>query len=232
MVDNVNDVDTVETEGTDKKEPKFLTSEEVNRAISVREKAFEKRIAKIQEEHLKTLEKLVPSAKPEEKELSRTAELEKQVRELSKINSDNAAKDKAAIMRKSTEAALRDQGIAPDFMDHALAYLIDAKNSVRYDSDGSLTMTVAGTTYDLHDAIAAWVETGDAAIFKRASGAKGSGDRDKKNSNSKESTNALELKHREGWDKSDFTSGKNALTLTRDSKAALQRLVSKKLQQL
>ena len=217
--------DTTETETTSEVE-KPMTAEQFNKALSSRERAFEKRLAAQQSKFEELIGRLAPPPK-EEKELSRTAELEKTVKELSKNLQERDARDKAMSLRQTAEQALLSHGIDAEFRDHALAYLVDHKQAIRYDSDGQIVMVVNGVEYDDLDAgMAVWANSRDAKLYKKASGAAGSGDRNRTGSaDTNNPANTLELKRREDWQKS----GEQKLTLTRESKANLQSLLAKKL---
>ena len=69
---------------------------------------------KQQEDFAKMIERFSPPAK-EEKELSRTAELERTVKDLSRNIQDRDSRDKAAHLRKLADVSARANGIDPEF---------------------------------------------------------------------------------------------------------------------
>lgn len=161
-------------EVTDK--PDLLTRDQFNEEWAQRE-------AKLVSKFEKLLDQRAAAAKPTpevEEKLSRTAELEKQVANLSKNVQDRDARDRDQALRSATLEGLRTIGINRDFEDHALSFLVDAKKMIKQTSDGSLQMTVGGVVYDdINAGMQAWNKTKDAKLYKPGSGAAGTGDRSK-----------------------------------------------------
>ena len=211
-------------------EDKPMTAKQFNSAITAKEKAFEKRLEKQQADFLKTLQGLAPEKK-EEPALSRTAELEKTIKELSKNVQDRDARDKTNNLRTLTERALKEHGVDPEFTDHALAFLVDAKKAVRYDEDGNVVMVVNGMTYDsLDEGMAAWSQTRDAKLYRKPTESKGSGSTDRRNiqNNQFKKDGTIDLKRREDADK-NFSVHDPKSSLDRTSRAMLSGLLAQKL---
>lgn len=224
--ENTNITDTEDSTTVDDTKSTGMTAEQFNKAMSARERAFEKKMAKREEEFTKMIERFAPPAK-EEKELSRTAELERTVKDLSKNIQERDARDKSMSLRRTAEHALKSHGIDNEFTEHALAYLIDAKNAIRHDEDGNIIMVLNGVEYeDLDTGMAVWSASRDAKLYKSATGSKGSGDGNRKiNSNDTPKNGDFELKRIDDWEKSN-----KSLTIKRESKIALNNLISQKLQ--
>lgn len=213
-------------------ESSYLTSQQFNQAMSARERAFEKKMSKLMEENAKLLERFAPAAK-EEPALSRTAELERTVKDLSKNIQERDARDKASNLRKRAENSLRQHGIDAEFSEHALAYLVDAKQAIKYDDDGNLIMVLNGVEYDDLDAgMAVWSQSRDAKLYKKPTGASGSGDGNRSNNSEvldqMNKSGKLDLKYRPDAD-TTFNGQNPKLSLDRQSKLALTQLLNQKL---
>lgn len=230
--DNNSDDQNHDNSNAGDSEDKPMSSKQFNQALSARERAFEKRLNKQQEDFNKILERLAPPAK-EEPALSRTAELERTVKDLSKQLQERDSREKASNLRKVAEQTLRAHGIDAEFTDHALAYLVDAKQAIKYDQEGNVVMVLNGMTYDsLDEGMAVWSQSRDAKLYKKATGAAGSGDGNRRNASATldqmQKSGKLDLKHREDSDKS-FNAQDPKLTLERSSKIALGQLLAQKL---
>ena len=59
---------------SEEQQPSYMTSEQFNKALSAREKSFEKRLAQQQLEFKEILERIAPPKQVEEKEKSRTSQ--------------------------------------------------------------------------------------------------------------------------------------------------------------
>jgi hypothetical protein len=241
MPENTNEttVETVtETEDTTKPTTSPMTAEQFNRAMTAKEKAFEKRLAKQQEEFQSMLKTFVPAPK-EEPQLSRTAELEKTVKELSRTLQERDQSEKAARLRSVTEKALINAGVAAEFGEHAVSFLLDAKKAVRYDSSGQIIMTVGGIEYeDLTEGMQAWAATNDAKIYKKPSQAVGSGDTTRRAgqrgtyataSNIISPNGQINIKRRADADKIFDAHNPRSSSLSRESKIVLSEIVGRKL---
>lgn len=231
MTDNNNDntPDSNLNDEVETIEDKPMSSKQFNQALSARERAFEKRLAKQQEDFNKILERLAPPVK-EEPQLSRLAEVERTNKELSKRLQERDDRDRSETMRKVTERSLRAHGIDAEFTDHALAYLIDAKKAIKYDEDGNVVMVLNGMTYDdLDEGMAAWSLTKDAKLYRKPTAAQGSGDGNRRNAlESMKKSGTLDLKRREDADKT-FTAENPKTSLDRSSRAALNQILIEKL---
>lgn len=231
--DNTQDTgvsSTSETEEQEQEKPSYMTAEQFNKALSSREKAFEKRLAQQQSKFEELLTRLAPPPK-EEKELSRTAELEKTVKELSRSLQERDSRERDQNLRRMAEQTALQFGIDPEYREHALAYLIDHKKAIRYDSDGSVIFELNGQIYDsVEDGMAAWANSKDAKAYKKPTGAHGSGDGNRRNPMPNVTPQGqLDLKRRENWQETRDIQGKSALTLDQQSKIALSQLVAQKL---
>lgn len=237
MSDNIDknqgttDQTSTDVDQTDDK-PQYLTSEQFNKALSARERAFEKKMQKLMEDNAKLVEKLSTGTKQEEEKLSRTAELERTVKELSKNIQQRDARDKANNLRKATEQSLRNHGVDPEFAEHALAYLIDAKQAVKYDDEGNMVMVLNGITYDdLEEGMAVWAQSRDAKLYKKPTNTQGSGDVGSKRFSQSDNfakNGQIDLKRSENLVK-NFNVSDPKLTLDRNTKSALSQLLGKKL---
>ena len=231
MVDN-QDLDTDTQLVPVETDEKPLTSKQFNQALSAREKAFEKRLIKQQDDFNKIMQGYLPPPK-DEPALSRTSELEKTVKELSKQLQDRDAREKTNNLRKAAEQSLKAHGIDSEFSEHALAYLVDAKQAIKYDSDGNLIMVLNGIEYDsIDEGMTVWAQSRDAKLYKKPTAAQGSGDTNRKNVSSAieqmNKTGQLDIKRREGWaEKFDPQDPKSSLD--KNSRVALSQLLAQKL---
>jgi hypothetical protein len=150
------------------------TREQVDAEFAIREQ-------KLMDKFTKLLENRLPKPKAEDPEkLSFTRELEKQVKELSTNIQQRDAREKDQSLRSTVIDAARVSGFDRDFEDHLVAYLVDAKKLVRYAEDGSIQMTVNGVVYDsVQKGMQAFSSTKDAKLYRPATGAQGTGDRNK-----------------------------------------------------
>lgn len=219
---NVNPVETEVDDAGEKPQSKYLTAEDFNRALSNRERAFEKRIAKQQEDFQKLLERFAPPAK-EEPQLSRTAELEKTVKELSRSLKDRDERDRQDSLRRTVERSLKSHGIDPEYVDHALAFLVDARKAVKYDSEGNMVMEINGMAYDdIDEGMSVWANSREAKLYKKPTNAKGSGDQNRRGASSNEDSDKITLKRKEGWNESKDI---NKSSLTKETRIAIQKLI-------
>jgi hypothetical protein len=234
MPDNQDNDNQNSSNETVDSEDKPMSSKQFNQALSAREKAFEKRLAKQQEDFTKLLERLAPPPK-EEPALSRTSELERTVKDLSKQLQERDTREKASNLRKVAEQSLRSHGIDAEFTEHALAYLVDAKQAIKYDEDGNVIMVLNGMPYDsIDEGMAVWAQSRDAKLYKKPTGAAGSGDGNRRGASTldqMQKSGQLSLKHREDSDKS-FNAQDPKLTLERSSKVALSQLLAQKLSKI
>jgi hypothetical protein len=171
---NEQNQNTDTTQETSQESPAYLTREQADAEFAVRE---QKMMAKFE----KLLENRMPKPpKVDEEKLSRTAEMEKQIKELSTNIQQRDAREKDQSLRSTVVDAARTAGFDRDFEDHLVAYLVDAKKLVRYAEDGSIQMTVGGVVYySVKAGMQAFSATRDAKLYRPATGAQGTGDRNK-----------------------------------------------------
>jgi hypothetical protein len=212
---------------------KPMSIKQFNSAISAREKAFEARLAKQQEEFTALLKQFAPKQEQEKEEkLSRTAQLEQEVKEMKAARAADLAAARENNLRRVVEQSVRKHGISSDFAEHALTYLVDGKKAVKYNADGELVFSLNGVDYDSVDAgIEAWSSTKEAKLYKPATNVSGSGDRDRSRGSLLDAatrTGQLDLKQKPEADKK-FSVKDPKLSYDRQSQIALQQLLQKKL---
>lgn len=177
--------------------PKFVTEDQLNRAITARFTDFSKK----QEKHLgdfstsltSRIEELMkpPSTSSTPAE-SKNADdpivrgLQKQLQDLT-AKADKAASEAAAEREKSRKQSLRQtltdtllkNGVDAARVKHAVGFLVDAEGRVRYQEGGDdLVFTdTDGSELDLHTGVKSWVGSEDGKFYLPARGITGSGDR-------------------------------------------------------
>lgn len=182
-------------------EPKFVTEEQLNRAISARLGDFGKKIEKSIETavsgigaKLDEIAKREPSGgtPPPGGEGQKSIEespivkgLQKQLGEMQK-NLDTAKADRDAEKQKTRDQSLRQRlqdtltkgGLDPKFVRHAVGNLVDTEKLVRFADDESddLVFRDGTTDVDLGTGIKTWLKSDDAKIYLPPRGTKGSGD--------------------------------------------------------
>lgn len=204
-------------------EEKPMTAKQFNQALSARERAFEKRLARMQEEHNAVLAKLLP--KQEEPQLSQTAELKRTVSDLQKRLNEQDAREKSYKLRQAAAQELRSRGIDGEYTEHCLAYLMDAKQAIKYDQEGNMVFVIDNIEYALSEGAELWSGSKDAKLYKRPTGAQGSGSSSFR-ANQKGTPSSIELKRDENKIK-NFDGSQS--TLDRNSRERLSSLLSKKL---
>lgn len=176
-------------------QPKYVTEEQLNRAITQRLKSFEKSIASSLEESSKAmlskLEEMRPppqaSSQPE-----KAADESPIVKGLQKQIADLQAKQKAADEAvQAARMAQRDQalrtklaeelgryGVDSGRVKHAVGYLVDAAKAVSYDEGSDeIVFKDKNDVVDLSTGLKSWLSTDDGKIYVPPRGAQGSGDR-------------------------------------------------------
>ena len=171
--DGLTETSVSETGDKVENKPNFMTNEQFDAAIKRRESALEKKF----EKKLAELTRTQAPKVDEDKELSRTAVLEKRLQEMTKREQDRDLRERDSSLRNKTINELHKAGIAPEYSEHALAYLVDAKKMIRYSEDGNPVMQVGLDEFDdLAAGIQFWANTKEAKLYKLPSGTSGSGD--------------------------------------------------------
>jgi len=190
-----------------KDEPKFVTEEQLNRAISARLGDFGKKIekqfetfggslttslaAKLDELVTGKLEALAPPEKsapakpqswtdsPEYKAMQRRLEAsEKQIEQERQEKAAAAAKSQAQSLRTKLSESLAAGGISGKSLQFALGVLLDSEKRVRFDEDERpLFKTDDGDELPLADGLKVWLKSDDAKVFLPPRGTTGSGHR-------------------------------------------------------
>lgn len=196
--EDTNGTGTDTPQGTQDNAPKFVNSEQLNKAITARLKEFE---ARNKETILEALGSLAPEidkmieakfAAPKEAPKGKVEEdpkykgLEKQLLELkSKAESESnaraaaEAKAKDREMRQTVRDALASVGVDGDRARHALGFLVDAERRVSWSEDGEslIYKDVDGTETDFTSGIKRWAKSDEAKIYLPPRGTTGSGER-------------------------------------------------------
>lgn len=182
--------------------PKYVTEEQLNRAITSRFNEFHKKIEKGLETalggvtaKLEELTKQPPPGMPPGQgsgDGARTIEdhpivkgLQKQLGDLTK-NLETAKAERDAEKQTTREIALRQKvgealtagGVDPKFVKQAVGYLVDAEKRVRFAEDSDELVFRDGTTdFDFGTGVKTWLKGDEAKIYMPARGTQGSGDR-------------------------------------------------------
>ena len=185
--------------------PKFVTEEQLNRAITARFKGFEQKIEKTLGESLtasltafggkmkEELTALLPP-KPEPKEEKKKeapanpdlkkfedqiAALTKQADEARSERDEERRKMRDATLRQKLTDALATAGIDGVRARHAVGLLVDAEKRVRWSDDGDAVLfrRAEDDDVELGEGIKSWLKSDDAKLYLPPRGATGSGDR-------------------------------------------------------
>lgn len=185
--------------------PKTVTEEQLNKAITARLNAFEKKMkdsfsATLQEFGTNfdsllgsKLEELVgrQSAGAEKQKgnveddpkyntlLKKMKDLEKSNEEIQQRAAAETAKARDIKLRQTLAEELARNGVDNSRARHAIGYLVDSEKRVRYEDDGEgLVFTDEdGTDVDLGAGIRAWAKSDEAKMYLPPRGTVGSGDR-------------------------------------------------------
>jgi hypothetical protein len=182
--------------------PKYVTEEQLNRAISARLGEFGKKIEKTLGESLGTMlgskleefkASITPQADPSKEGSPKAADIESHpfVKGLLKQMSDQKAlTEQLKSERDAEKASARDQklrtklsdeltkhGLDPKYVRHAVGVLVDSEKRVRFaadDGDDLVFHEPAGAV-DLATGLKGWVKSDDAKIYLPPRGTQGSG---------------------------------------------------------
>lgn len=183
-------------------EPKFVTEEQLNRAISARFGDFQKKIEKSLGESFATslsakLDELKASLTPnsggDSRDPPKGGDLENHplVKGLQKqIADQKTATEQMKAERDAEKALSRDQvlrsqltdkltkgGVDPRYVRKAVGDLVDVEKRVRFGDDGDeLVFKDATGDVDLETGLKGWLKSDDAKIYMPPRGTKGSGD--------------------------------------------------------
>jgi len=185
--------------------PNYVTegklNELVNRAITARFSAFEKKFGNQISESVASLipkfEELVqaklpanaaanasPTDKLEENPFvkglqKKLVELEEQNRKSQAERDTERARARDVALRQKLSEELARHGIDSRYTKQAIGFLVDAEKRVRWEDDGeSLVFRDAdGSEIDLQTGLRSWAKTDDAKIYMPPRGVTGSGDR-------------------------------------------------------
>lgn len=184
--------------------PKYVTEEQLNRAISARLGDFSKKFEKTLETTVSTITSKVeemftkqqqpppggeggsggdpkaienhPIVKGLQKQLADTKTLVDQTRA-----DRDAEKSKArdTTLRTRVQEALTKGGLDPKFVGHAVGHLVDTSKRVRFTDDDSdeLVFRDGTTDVDFDTGMKGWLKTDDAKLYLPPRGTQGSGDR-------------------------------------------------------
>jgi hypothetical protein len=185
--------------------PKYITSEDLNRAISKRLGEFsakqEKAFTDLASGLGSKLDALVanpapardsaaagkgesPAGSVEDHPLvkglqKRLSELETSTKAAHESAAAEKAKSRDAEMRRRLSDSLASHGVDSARMKHAIGYLVDAQKMVRLSEDGETIVfkDESDGDLDLATGLKAWVKTDDGKLYIPPRGAQGSGDR-------------------------------------------------------
>lgn len=187
--------------------PKFVTVEDLNRAITARQKALESKLdgkfgefktsfetfqasiaeaLKPKQEPAKETPGKDKGAPPPVTEAPEFQDLQKQLKAL-QLKNDAAEKKAAEAETKRRDAHLRQQvdealaraGADATRIKHARGLLVDAFKQIRFSEDGDSVVMLdsEGNESDLHAGIKTWLKSDDGKIYLPPRGTTGSGDR-------------------------------------------------------
>lgn len=185
--------------------PNYVTEEKlnelVNRAISARFSAFEKKIGGQVSEAvsglLPKLDEIVSAKLPQKADISpandkleespfvkglqkKLAELEEQNRKSQAERDAERARSRDVAMRQKLSEELAKHGVDSRYVKQALGYLVDAEKRVRWaedEGDALVFRDADGSELDLSTGLRAWMKSDDAKIYMPPRGVSGSGDR-------------------------------------------------------
>lgn len=194
--------ETPQGEGTAPNAPDPKLSELVNRAITARFSAFEKKISqqvteavnglfpKLDELVQTKLQTTSPTAPPDPKSVEesphvkglqkRLAELEEQGRKFREERDAERHRARDAALRQRLSDELAKHGVDSKYVRQAVGFLVDAEKRVRWQDDEGEALVFRdadGSELDLSTGLRSWVKTDDAKIYQPPRGASGSGDR-------------------------------------------------------
>lgn len=179
-------------QGEESNAPKYVTTEQVNSAITARSKKLEEnnRIlleeVKQMKEMFMTLQqsKEVETPLPKKVEPEVVQKLQEQVAKMAKENEKVQQEKQAEVskrMEQEKRQTVRDLLIAndirPETVKFAMSHLIDSEKLISYDSDGQLVFNGANGESDLESGIKSWTNSEDGKLFRPSKGIKGSGDK-------------------------------------------------------
>lgn len=197
--------------------PKGLSSEDMNRAITARFKAFESKLDKMFEEklsafapkseqHQETQQQSQQSqgGAPKLEELPEFRALAKKTEKLQELLSQaqkerDAEKAHARDVKLRTELAqhLAEAGIEGSRAKHAVGFLIDAEKRAFWEGDAIAFKDANGDPLPLSEGVKSWLSSEDAKLYLPPRGAAGSGERqsssNRLNAPADARSNALEL---------------------------------------
>lgn len=183
--------------------PSSISVEDMNRAITARFAAYEKKLegkltesfggfeSKLTEILSAKLEESKPKADAAEakplaiEDTPQYRSMQKQLSEIKNAFASSQAKQAEAEAR-SRDVQLRQQlgeqlsasGIDAARLKHAVGYLVDAEKRVKHGEDGSIVFADSnGEPLDMATGLKAWVTSDDAKLYLSPRGAVGSGDK-------------------------------------------------------
>jgi len=200
MADSQGNVPPEGTQGNDG--PKFVTAEELNKAITARFTDHQKKLEKHLESFSGTLtgklEELLKAAVPAPKSTDAadppkadtdSPALRGMMKQLEELKRDNAkiqqerdaerTRAKDATLRQQLSDALIKNGVDASRVKHAVGILIDSEKRVRFEEDGDSIVFKDNdnTDVDLLTGIKSWVKSDDGKFYLPPRGVNGSGDR-------------------------------------------------------
>ena len=169
-----NNPELKEDQGADS--PKYVTSEQLNAAITAKFRSFEAK----QQETLSRIEQLL-SPKKEEQQEEKPKKEDASVLSL-KQQVERLTQDKKRSRENALKSRLQEELLAAGVNKQALKALVAlhmAENAVEYESEDSdeIVYKTQDSVYQLKDGISAWAKTEDAKAFLAARGVTGSNDR-------------------------------------------------------
>jgi len=185
--------------------PNYVTegklNELVNRAITARFSAFEKKFGNQISESVASLipkfEELVQAKLPAKEAANansgdrleespfvkglqkKLAELEDQTRRAQAERDTERARARDVALRQKLSEELARNGIDSRYAKQAIGFLVDAEKRVRWEDDGDAIVfrDADGSEIDLQTGLRSWAKTDDAKIYQSPRGVTGSGDR-------------------------------------------------------
>ena len=183
-------------------QPKPVTLDDVNRAITARFSAFEKKIEKSVSDSLGNVlttkldefkaslteqqgqqhgnEGGKPADSPELKAMQKQlADMSKQLERANQEKDQERARLRDRDLRAKVTEALTSVGISGLQLKHAVGVIVDSEKRARLDDDGERALFRGddGDELPLTDGVKAWAKSEDAKIYLPPRGTNGSGDR-------------------------------------------------------
>lgn len=192
------------SQGEGENAPKFLTADEVNKAITARLSAFEKKFGESMKSSLDgfssslgtMLDERFAALKPKSEGqgqppqpsdienhpvvkglMKRLDEADKRTKTFQEERDQERGRARDSELRRRLGDELAKHGIPSDRVRQAVGLLVDADKRVRWGDDDSIVFHEKDGAVDLETGMKGWIKGDDAQIFLPPRGTSGSGDR-------------------------------------------------------